>query len=200
MARQAMEMLESRAVDARIEGRSILLKLVQNGEGTDAKNVLLQDCATAIRGRTKRERTHTRGVLCSLAGKEDSKEAKKILEEGHQKAIEDLDFETLVFLGMNGAEEVSKATDAALERNFDRIKGNKKGLGVIVYIASMSVCTLNIRKQAAQIAARHEKRAGNLEFIRDATDNAEIKNIMIAALSERGIQDTCEPEEGITNI
>lgn len=183
MLEQAAQMLESRILDERMRGRSVLLNLVLNEGSAKAKKLLDGHCKEAISSRHEEERRHARSMLSQLAAKRDCEKAKSILEKDFRHAIEDFDLEALVYLGMNGKADISSEVDAALERAFPRIVEGVH-LDTLAYIAAMSCCPLETRRKAARISAEHEKRMGNLAYIHDASDDSEIKNIMKEALRD----------------
>jgi hypothetical protein len=187
MFSQAIEMLKSDRMADRLEGMGALLKLVLDCDDHKALKELHGKCRRAIASKEAEERKAVRSILSQLALNADCMEAKRILEADYLSTIHDFDLEGLVFLGTHGSEGISGEVDSFLESNFDRI-GEKK-LDVMAYIAAVSGCTLETRMKAAKIAARSEKRAGNLAFIRDTCEDADIKGLMEQALIKRGIHD-----------
>lgn len=189
MFSEALDMLKSDRMDDRLKGMGVMLKLAIDGDDRKAKKELLGNCRKAIASKEKDERVAVRKVLAKLAMEMDCAESKKMLEVDYLQTIHDFDLQALVYLGMHGSGSLSREVDAVLESEFESIYG-KENLDAIAYIAAMSTCSLEVRRKAARIAARLEKRVGNLAFIRDTAGDEEISAIMAQELQERGVSDS----------
>jgi len=194
MFSQAIDLLKSDRTPDRLNGMGILLNLAIEGDDLNAKKELLSMCRRAIASEDFEERNAVRKVLGQLALKGDCRESQKILEVDYLQIIADMDLEALVFLGMHGKKGINREADAVLERKFDTITG-KENLDILAYIAAMSTCSIEVRRKAAEISAKHEKRAGNLAFIRDTCDDELIRHLMDETLKEQGIFDTGTVDE-----
>lgn len=199
MFSQAIELLKSDRIKDRLDGMGVLLDLAIDGDDLKAKKELLGMCRTAIASDEYEERNAVRKVLGQLALKADCKESRGILEVDYLQIIADMDLEALVFLGMHGKKGINREADAVLEQKFDRITG-KENLDILVYIAAMSTCSIGIRRKAAEISAKLEKRADNLAFIRDTCEDETIRALMANTLTEKGIFNTQTREDVKTDL
>ncbi len=182
---QLEEMLGSTIPGERADARRILMGLVLKGAASArAKELLVNACERALGSEDSEERMHGRSLLRMLFMRKDIKEARAMLERELPKAVADMDFDALVFLGMNAREAVGKQVDAALEANFTAV-ARAISLEALEYIAAMSNCSIEIRRRSAAIVADCEKRRGNLGYVHDASEDPEIKSMMAEALRRR---------------
>jgi hypothetical protein len=182
---QAAEMLRNGSGNERKTAKNALVRMALKGNVTAIETVISY-CSDALGGGRLRERKDARSILMALSTKTDSAAARRLLEADLPNALADFDIRTMLFLGMNGREEVSNAVDRALEELFGRLEKERK-LDAIAYIAGMSSCSRETKMRAAKAAASLERRRSNLQYIHDTTDDLEIKNMMKEALSGRGL-------------
>ena len=182
--KQVSDLLSDPGMNARMQGRSILLDAVMDRSCKGAEKMLFEGCRKALASEDLDERKDGRKILIRLTLKKDRAEAKRMLLGDYKKAIDDFDTYALLFLGLYGRGRVEDEAISALKSNIDRLE-REKGFDALSYLAVILDCSPQTKIRAASIVAERSSRKGELEFMHQTTDSPDVRSIVGQAMDRR---------------